>query len=64
MTLDLTFNSYPILQRCSYVIYKIIISASFAVISFKVYAMNIVVILLKTFYSANLYMSLNTCVNF
>ena len=64
MTLNLAFNFYPILQHCSYVIYKMIISALFAFISFQVYAMNFISISLKTFYSANLYMSLDTCVNF
>ena len=47
MTLNFRFNFYPILQRCSYVIYKIIISALFAFISFQVYVMNFVLISLK-----------------
>ena len=64
MILNLTFNFCPILQRCSYVIYKIIISALFAFIPFHVYVMNFVLISLKTFYIANQYMSLNTCINF
>ena len=64
MKLNLIFNSYPILQRCSYVIYKIIIPASFVFISFQVYVMNFSLIPLKIIYSANLYMSLNSCVNF
>ena len=64
MTLNLTFNFYPTLQSCSYVVYKIIISVLFVFISFHVYAINFVLISLKTFYGANLYMSLNTGVNF
>ena len=52
MTLNLTFNSYPLLQCCSYIIYKIIICALFVFISFYVYSMNFVPISLKTFYSA------------
>ena len=63
MTLKLTFNFYPTLHRCSYVVYKIIISVLLLFISFRVYAINFVPISLKTFYSANLYMSLNTSVN-
>ena len=55
MTLNLTFNSYPILQRCCYVIYKITISVLVAFISFNVYVINFVLISLKTFYSAKLY---------
>ena len=64
MTLNITFNFYPTLQCCSYVVYIIIIFVLFVFISFHVYAISFVPISLKMFYSANLYMSLNTCVNF
>ena len=64
MTLNLIFNSYSVLQCCSYIIYKIIIFASFAFISFQVYAMNFVLYYWKRSIVPNLYMSLNTCVYF
>ena len=67
MTLNLTFNFYPTqatLQCCSYVEYKIIISVLFVFILFHVNAINFVLISLKTFYGADLNMSLNTGVNF
>ena len=47
MKLKLIFISYPILQCCSYVIYKIIISVLFAFISFHIYVINFVTISLK-----------------
>ena len=59
----MTLNFYPTLQRCSY-LRKIIISVSFVSISFHIYAVNFVLLSLKTFYSDNLYISLNTCVDF
>ena len=65
MALNLT-NFHPTLQCCSYgdVVNKILISVLFVSISFHVYAINFVPICLKTFYSVNLYISLNTCVYF
>ena len=65
MTPNLTFNFYPTLQRCSYSVYKIIISVLFVFISFNGCSINFLIpISLKMFYSANLYMFLSTCVNF
>ena len=56
------FLLWSILQRCSYIIYILIIYVLVEFISFLCY--KFAFILLKTFHSFNLFMSLNICVKF
>ena len=47
MTLNLTFNFDPTLQRCSYVVNKIIISLLFVFISFHIFAVKLLTYIIE-----------------